>query len=171
MWPTTVGTVTSVVFGLFLLALIMIPADVPQLTISTDDPTDVEDSLFVARNVQLSDQLISPEQFANSRSDFSKDSPSLNPAGTLVDIAQSGSQNDEAVVVADIYGNGSAEITDVVESSKDRKMMDRLMAAFRPDRSVPPFVPASMDNRGNIVRVVLKFQNVSVNIDEDRSVR
>jgi len=171
LWPTAFGTVTSLVFGLFLLAVIMIPSDVPQLAISTEDSNYSEDSVFFARTGNSIEQLITPQEFANSRSDFSHESPSLNPAGTLVNIGQSETRDDEAVVVADVYGNGSAQITDVVESSRDRKMMDRLMAAFRPDRSAPPFVPANLDNRESVVRVVLKFQNVNVNIEEASVIR
>lgn len=169
--PTAIGTVTSLVFGLFLLAVIMIPSDVPNLAISTEDPNFSEEGVFFQRKGYGIDQLITPQEFARSREDYSRESPSLNPEGTLVDISQSESRDDEAVVVADVYGNGSAEITDVVETSKDRKMMDRLMAAFRPDKSAPPFVPANLDKREGVVRVVLKFQNVNVNIDEASVVR
>jgi len=167
MWPTAFGTVTSLVFGVFLLAVIMIPSNVPQLAISTDERNFAEESVFLARTGQSRDQLITPQDFANSRSEISQESPSLNPAGTLVELTRADSQEDEeVVVVADVYGNGSAEITDVVESPRDRKLVDKLVAAFRTDRTAPPFVPARMDNRGSLVRVVLKFQNVNVNIDE-----
>lgn len=168
MWPTAIGTVTSLVFGVFLMAVILIPADVPQLSISTEAPNIAEESIFLARS---GDQFITPQQFAHSRADISQESPSLNPAGTLVDMTRADSRDDEVVVVADVYGNGSAEITDIVESPRDRKVMDRLIAAFRSDRAAQPFLPASMDNRENFVRVVLKFQNVNVNIDESSTLR
>jgi hypothetical protein len=80
-------------------------------------------------------------------------------------------RDEEVVVVADVYSDGEARIADVVESSGDKRKMERLQAAFRADRMAPPFVPATLDNRSNVVRVILKFQNVDVNIDGDTAFR
>jgi len=170
------GSVASFALGVALLFVIMIPADVPELVINTDPNSQNGDPLFLASlDTTLGDQLITPQQFAHSRSDVSPESPSVNPSGTLVAMANSDpripSRDEEVVVVAEVFGDGLARITNVVESSRDRSKMDRLQAAFRSDKVSPPFVPASLDNRGNMVRVVLKFQSVNVNIDDAGSLR
>jgi hypothetical protein len=74
-------------------------------------------------------------------------------------------------VVADVFQNGAARVTNVVESPKSRSTMARLMRALDGDKTSPPFVPANLDNRGDLVRVVLKFQNVNVNIGDNDSFR
>jgi hypothetical protein len=174
--PTAVGSFASVVLGLALLGVILIPSDVPQLAIDTDENSQNGDPLFLASiDPNLGDQFITPQQFAHSRADVSTESPSINPAGTLVALnsadLRNANRDEEVVVVAEIYGDGDARITNVVESSRDKRKMERLQAAFRSDKVAPPFVPASLDNRGEMVRVILKFQNVNVNIDADDSLR
>ncbi|MGH9946009.1 MAG: anti-sigma factor family protein [Pyrinomonadaceae bacterium] len=167
-FPTAIGTLASLVFGISLLVVILMPSNFPSIAFDTEANSENSDSLLLA-NLDPNTSgvlLITPQQFAHSRAEVSHDSPSLNPAGQLAQLAGSDARDDEVVVVADVYGNGSAAIADIVESPRDRKMMDRLVAALRPNMQGMPFVPARMDNRGNIVRVVLKFQNVNVNIDD-----
>ncbi|MFL6469074.1 MAG: anti-sigma factor family protein [Pyrinomonadaceae bacterium] len=176
LMPTMTGAVASLVLGVALLAVILMPSDVPQLAINTDPNSQNGDPLFLANiDPGFGDQLITPQQFARSRADVAPESPSINPSGTLVAMTNSDtrvpSRDEEVVVVAEVFGDGLARITNVVESSRDQKKMDRLQAAFRRDRISPPFVPASMDNRGDMVRVVLKFQSVNVNIDDGGSFR
>lgn len=166
LMPTTVGTFASVLIGLILVTVIMIPAYVPNIAIETERNAGNYDPLFLANF----DGPITPQQFANSRAGIAGESPSINPAGTLVAMtdsrARSEMRDDEMVVVAEIFSNGEARITNVVERPSDRRTMDRLQAAFASERSGTPFVPASLDNRSELVRVVLKFQSVNVNIDD-----
>jgi hypothetical protein len=177
--PTAVGTFGSLVFGLLLLGVILIPSNVPtDLAFDTDEKIHNDDPFTVELanlNPSLGDQFITPQQFAHSRGDVAPESPSINPAGTLAQIANAevrhSNRDEEFVVVADIYKDGDARIAKVVEYSRDKKMMERLQAAFKPDRFAPPFVPASLDNRSDVVRVILKFQNVNVNIDANESTR
>lgn len=172
--PTTAGTFASLVLGILLLGVILIPSNVPEVADVRSDEN--RDPLYLA-NVDpvFGDQFITPREFALSRNDVSTESPSINPAGTLVEMASNYTRNphsdEELVVVADVYGDGEARITDVVESSRDKRKMERLQAAFRADRIAPPFVPANLDNRNEVVRVILKFQNVDVNIEADGSLR
>jgi hypothetical protein len=175
LMPTSVGTIAAVIFSVVVLGLILIPSNVPDISINTDPNSQNGDPLFLASiDPNFGDQFITPQQFAHSRADVSTESPSINPAGTLVSITSSGSRktrDEEVVVVAEVFGDGLARITNVVESSKDRGTMDRLQAAFRSNRATPPFVPATLDNRGDSVRVIMKFQSVNVNIDEGGSFR
>lgn len=172
--PTAIGTFASVVFGIMLLGVIFMPSNVPTVAEAPDENVNNGDPLFLA-NVGLGDQFITPQDFARSRGDVSPESPSINPAGTLVEMANINTGNshreEEVVVIADVYRDGEARIADVVESSRDKTRMERLQAAFRADRIAPPFVPATLDNRSDVVRVILKFQQVNVNIDADNSFR
>jgi len=157
------------VLGIALLAVILIPSDVPMVTINTDSNSGGE-PVFLASVPELT-----PFQYARSRSNISEESPSVNPSGTLVSLANSlensRMDDEEVVVVADVFQNGAARVTNVVESGKSRSTMARLMKALDGEKTSPPFVPASLDNRGGLVRVVLKFQNVNVNIGDNDSFR
>ena len=176
LFPTSAATFATVIIATALLGLIMIPSNVPEIAINTDPNSQNGDPLFLASlDPNFGDQFITPQQFARSRADVSVDSPSINPAGTLVAMTnlqtRIPAKDEEVVVVAEVFGDGLARITNVVESSKDRSTMDRLQAAFRSSRVAPPFVPATLDNRSESVRVILKFQSVNVNIDEGGSFR
>jgi len=109
---------------------------------------------------------VSAADFANQRLAYSAESPSINPQGALVAMTRglSGSnlKNDEMVVVARVFGNGLAQITDVVEPASDPQAVEDLEHAFQDHLSSTPFVPAKLDGRGNDVQVVLKIQNVVV---------
>jgi hypothetical protein len=93
-------------------------------------------------------------------------SPRLNPTGALVALTKSivrGKMEDEdVVVVADVFGDGIARIAEVVEAPRDRKAMRDLEKALNEDDASAPFVTAKQDNRSNHVRVVLKIQRVDV---------
>jgi len=104
--------------------------------------------------------------YAGQRSDVGKESPSINPHGALVALTNSlvrGEMNDdEVVVVAEVFGNGLAQIDEVVEPSKNRRAVGELDRALKSDPKFAPFVPADLDQRPDSVKVVLKIQNVNV---------
>ena len=109
---------------------------------------------------------ISTVDFVRSRLGFASESPSINPQGALIALTRSlvrgGMKDDEVVVVADVFGNGLAQIAEVVEPSRDRRAVGELEKALDSNRGNTPFVPSSMENRPDSVRVVLKFQSVDV---------
>jgi hypothetical protein len=98
--------------------------------------------------------------------DVAGESPSVNPQGALVALTRSlvrgEMKDDEVVVVADVFGDGLAQIAEVVEPSHDRRAVDRLQKALEAGSDSAPFVSADMDRRSDPVRVVLKIQNVNV---------
>ena len=104
--------------------------------------------------------------YAGPRRSVSSESPSVNPQGALVALTNSlvrGEMNDdEVVVVAEVFGNGLAKIDEVVEPSKNRHAVGELEKALKSDPDFAPFVPADMDQRPDSVRVVLKIQSVNV---------
>jgi hypothetical protein len=71
-------------------------------------------------------------------------------------------RDDEVVVVADVFGNGLAQIAEVVEPSHDQRAVEQLQQALQSDPAFAPFVPATLDQRSNSIRVILKIQNVNV---------
>lgn len=170
LMPSAVGTFASVVFGLFLLWAILFTARDPSEFI-TASATNVpkRTSIMLARNNALlgPDSVdLSPTEYANSRLAISGESPSLNPQGALVALTRSlvrGEMRDEeVVVVADVFGNGLAQITEVVEPSNDVYAIEELQRALDSDPVYAPFVPASYDRRNETTRVILKIQSVYV---------
>ncbi len=109
---------------------------------------------------------LNPMEYASSRSPWSHESPSINPNGSLVALTKNllseVKGDEELTVVADVYGNGSASITEVVEPSSDQLAVGKLQQALRSDSSIAAFVPASYDRRIEPMRVVLKIQSVNV---------
>ena len=108
----------------------------------------------------------SPGEYANSRADVAYESPSVNPRGSLVELTKllvsNEIRDDEVVVVADVFENGSAHIAEVVEPPRNQKAAEELERAFHSDLAYAPFVPAGMDQRSDRVRVVFRIQSVSV---------
>lgn len=110
---------------------------------------------------------ISSESYAALRAPFSGESPSLNPRGALAAMTRSamhvqdGSRlrSDDMVVVADVYGNGSASLAGVVNPPRNSRLLDEFQAALRQNAA---FVPASMDGRPTTMRVVFSVQKVDV---------
>ena len=113
---------------------------------------------------------LSPKDFANTRLDIASVSPSVNPQGSLIELTNSLVNSDgkhgEVVVVADIYGNGSAQIAEVVEPSRNQNVLPELARALDYESDNPPFVPATFDQRSDNIRVVLKIQSVDVSTKE-----
>ncbi len=120
--------------------------------------------IVVKRNTSI-DELIQSD-YASERMSVSAESPSLNPAGALVAMTNAmvrgKMKNEEVVVVANVFGNGLAQIVDVVQPPKDQKSLDDLKKALENDPNYAPFVPASMDKRPETMQVVFKIQTVDV---------
>jgi hypothetical protein len=111
-------------------------------------------------------QPISPESYAALRAPYNAESPSLNPGGALAALTWAPSRSrdhrsgaDDMMVVADVFRNGVASLTDVVQAPRDRRMLDDLQKALRQDAA---FVPASLDGRPDTMHVVFSVQRVNV---------
>lgn len=109
---------------------------------------------------------LSPDDYTYSNIAISGESPTVNPRGALVALTRSlvrgEMHDDEVTVVADVFGNGLAQIAEVVEPSGDANAVDELQKALQSDPAYAPFVPAKADRRSETVRVILKIQNVNV---------
>jgi hypothetical protein len=158
LMPSSVGTLASVVIAVvFLWTFTLTPVDRP----ASLSPYDAR--LLAGTNPGRTDASAS---YSRPRRDISSESPSVNPQGALVALTNSfvrgDMKDDEVVVVAEVFGNGLAQIDEVVEPSRDRRAVDELDKALRSDPSYAPFVSADLDQRPESVRVVLKIQNVDV---------
>lgn len=116
------------------------------------------------------DPFLTQADFAALRLPVSNESPSLNPSGALIaltkSVARGGEMTDEeVVVVADVFGDGIARIAEVVKPPRNRQSLKDLEKALENDPAFAPFVPASVDQRPQNVRVVLKIQRVEVATD------
>ena len=106
---------------------------------------------------------ISPTNYASLRTPFNTESPSLNPSGGLATLnlasALTREGNDDMVVIADVFSNGTASVADVMHAPRDRRMLDDFQAALRNNAA---FVPSSLDRRPETMRVVFAIQRVEV---------
>lgn len=112
-------------------------------------------------------QPISPENYAALRAPFNTESPSLNPGGALASLTwepanlrnKGRQRDDDMVVVADVFSNGSASVADVMQAPRDRRMLEDFEKALRQNAA---FVPAALDRRPGTMRVVFSVQRVDV---------
>jgi Putative zinc-finger len=167
MLPSTVGTFASIVFGVFMLWAILSTARDPSEFIA-DSSAGSRSSTILASNRSLGPDALdlSPSEYANTRLAFAGESPSVNPQGALVALTRSlvrgEMEDEEVVIVADVFGNGLARIAEVVEPPADDRAFRQLEKALESDPVYAPFVPASFDGRSENMRVILKIQNVNV---------
>ena len=92
---------------------------------------------------------------------FQAISPSVNPKGALIALTKSivrGEMKDEeVVVVADVFGNGLAQICRNYRAVENAQTLANLEKALNTDPDFAPFVPASFDKRSDSVQIVLKI--------------
>ena len=110
---------------------------------------------------------ISPESYAALRTPYNAESPSLNPKGALATLGWQVDQlhpndprgDDNMIIVADVFTNGSASLANVMQAPHDRRVLQEFEEALRKDAA---FVPASLDRRPETMRVVFSVQRVEV---------
>lgn len=169
--PYGIGVAASLVVGFTFLAMMF-----TRMGDTGGSPFASSDERFLlARNsgsYSNSGDNIWPADYARARTEFASESPSINPQGALVAITKSlvrgDMKDDELVVVADVFSNGVAQIAEVVEPSRDRRVVDELEKALQSDPAFSPFLPTTLENRPDSVRVVLKFQSVNVSTGTKR---
>jgi hypothetical protein len=103
--------------------------------------------------------------YAAARAPYAIESPSLNPKGALAALTFGHSHehrkdnDDDMIVVTDVFSNGSASLAGVVQAPRDHRMLDDFQSALRKDAA---FVPASFDRRPETMRVVFVIQKIDV---------
>ena len=172
LMPYTVGTAASLFLGLTLLWMLLSAVYIPRKNAELARLEESRKPTIVTTNSNLrsfaleSDFELNPAEYAAARITVSNGSPSLNPQGALVALTKSivrgNMKDDEVVIVADVFGNGLAQIAEVVEPSSDVQAVGKLEKALKDDPNYAPFVPASFDRRSETVRVIFKINRVDV---------
>lgn len=170
LMPFAVGSLSTLVIGFTLLWVIINNEIQPQAGRLSNRNTTSNTTIlypYSPPSVEVETDL-NPMEYASSRAAWSHESPSINPRGSLValtkDLLDEVKDDEEVTVIADVYGNGSASIAEVVEPSSDSRAVNELQRALESEQSAAAFVPASYDQRTEPVRVVFKIQSVSVDI-------
>jgi len=170
LMPYSVGTALSLLFGLSLLWMMLSAVNFREKSVELAkyEPVTKSSVMLANSNLQIPDKEfdLSASDYAATRVSVSGDSPSLNPQGALVALTRSivrgKMKDDEVVVVADVFGDGLAQIAEVVEPSSDRQAVRELEKALKNDPNFAPFVPATFDKRSDTVRVILKINRVDI---------
>ncbi len=168
--PYGVGVFASLIIGFSLLWSLLSAARIETINNSAQSGSYSNSTVLLAKTdpTNIADKLdLTPSEYAQTRFAFSAESPSINPQGALIALTKSlvrgGMKDEEVVVVADVFGDGLAQIAEVVEPSKNRFAVYELEQALKTDSAyAPPFVPANLDRRSDSVRVVFKIQSVDV---------
>lgn len=174
LMPYGVGTFASLLFVFIFLSAIVSTKNatdkISEVALLNATPTVILSEASSPNYSPYQDLNLSGADVAAMRTLVSMESPSLNPKGALVNLAKSfvgGKMPDEeVVVVADVFSNGLAQISQVVEAPRNRKSLEQLEKALQNDPTYAPFVPANLDNRSDYMRVVFKIQRVDVTDDE-----
>ena len=132
-----------------------------------DDAVSASEPLDPMRTGYDINNPISSESYAALRTPYNAESPSLNPGGALATLAWSPAHlrhgasrsDDDMIVVADVFSNGSASLADVMHAPRDRHMLESFQKALRQDAS---FVPSALDRRPGTMRLVFSVQRVDV---------
>jgi len=175
--PLGVGIAASLVVGISFLTMMFAGARTAGEIISSDRGRDTRIMIAPGRGPLSKDDYndISATEYARNRVAVAAESPSINPQGALIALTRSllkGKMgDDEVVVVANVFSNGLAQITEVVEPSRNGRAVGELEKALDGDLQNAPFVPSVLDNRSENVRVVLKFRTVDVNTQAPRKKR
>lgn len=166
LMPYTVGSLASVLlFGVMFNALRPHMKALNEAAIAAREADAASYKIiYVGTEGPSIYEPITPELFAAQRAPFNIESPSLNPRGALAELTRQQSQGeedeDDMIVIADVFSNGRASLADVVQPPRDRRMLDEFQVALRKNAA---FVPAYYDQRPETMRVVFVVQKVGVN--------
>src|SRR5690606_29571777 len=177
LMPTFVAAAATLILGSLLITSILSGYEnIGSLDVAMDRGSYSPTRVFTPGNsaIERSFQLDSAvREFVLSRASIAKESPTINPKGTLVSLSDTASAingaDSEITVVAEVFSNGIARISQVLDSSGDAREVEKLQRALSSDPQFAPFVPSDMDNRSDRKSVVLTIQNVEVNIEQPRT--
>ena len=180
LMPYSIGVMGSLFFGFLMLGILLSGANVIDESRELAQVKPKQKNTVLVASPNPSKQLpfdVEMDEFALNAQDFSDarilvggQPPTVNPTGALVALGKSlvrGEMKDEEViVVADVFGDGLAQIAEVVEQPRDRQTLLDLQKALQTDPDYAPFVPAYMDKRPDPMQIVLKIQRVDVQVPQ-----
>lgn len=165
IFPYAAGAFASVLMTFSLLYYLLTPHLIPSAMTGERSNT----ILIADSPPELNPHALTPEEFAQSRKLFAKDSPSINPKGSIIDLSEAMAngdvEDDEIVVVADVYGNGLAKIATFIEKPRDPGTLAAFQRAMESGISQAPFVPAGLEDRPELVRVIFRYQRINVSVN------
>lgn len=149
------GAFGSLLFAFLFLSLILVKPGGGLLKDVAQSTADSDREMIVAHDEADFLKIEIPEH-----------SPEVNPAGALVALTRSIVRGDikdeEVVIVADVFGDGLANIAEIVEPPSDAEAMRELQRAFETEPEAAPFLPTRISAGRDAVRVVFKIQRVDV---------
>ncbi|NNE67576.1 MAG: hypothetical protein HKN33_13510 [Pyrinomonadaceae bacterium] len=164
LMPYSIGTVAA---SLFMIAFLFVLMSELQSSVNVLEARSMSDApvlLVNANTADMRDSMELPPEFGNVP--IATSPPELNPAGALVALTKSivrgKMQDEEVVIVADVFGNGLARIAGVVDPPDNDRSMEELQRAFETDPAKAPFKASKTNPEAPAVRVVLKIQRVDV---------
>ena len=172
LMPYTIGSFASVI-----MFFLMLNALRPHFVALRDAALQQHEvSVLTGRNYPGSyrydlNEPVTSESLARARAPFGEQSPSLNPDGSLAALTRAYAHpndnhyapDDDMLVDVNVFSNGVASLTSVVQPPRDKRMLDEFQYALRQD---PAFVKASLDRRPNTMRVAFWFSGGAVEIVE-----
>lgn len=162
--PLAVGSASSVIVGIIMSWLMLSNANIPNSEIAGARLSKPAVALPIGADVAITD-------FIAERGLVSNESPSVNPRGALLELTNafiSGRLKEkEVMMVADVHGNGLAEIEEIVAPLDDEATVFEVERTMRENSTDAPFVPASLDRRAENMRVVILIQRVDVPAEPD----
>ena len=173
LMPYTIGSLASILLFVGMLAALR----TSMMTFRDWDKASRQSDQAAYRIIDITTDKgydltkpVAPDVFAATRAPYAVESPSLNPRGALAALTRSqrhaneqDNDDDDMVVVADVFSNGSASLAGVVQAPRNHRLLDEFQAALRQDAA---FVPASFDRRPETMRVVFVVQKVKVDEQE-----
>ncbi len=173
--PLTVGTAASLFFGFSLLWILLSGVNNKQTNDFSLIDSAGQSPVLVAQKYKSDDFEINQADFVAGRGLVSSESPSINPQGALAAMTKAfvtgKSKGKELVVVADVFGNGLANIEEIVEPLDNEQAVFELEQALNKDSGGAPFVPAILDRRADSMRVVFKIQRVDVQTSQPKATK
>jgi hypothetical protein len=166
LMPYSVGTVASLLITSYLLLTLLSTKEAARQGVETAQLNANRVVLTASNNRAPLPDFSYGAEYSLGDLPIGNETPSINPAGALMALTKSivrGKMKDEeVVVVADVFGDGIAKIAEVVEPPSDQRALKNLEKAMNEKSASAPFVPASKDNRSQVVRVIFKIQRVDV---------
>src|SRR5690606_30294544 len=138
LMPTFVAAAATLLLGSMLITSILSGYEnIGSFEVAMDRGTNSSTQVFVPGNsaIERSFQLDSAvREFVLSRAAIAKESPTINPKGTLVSLAGTNDavngSNSEITVVAEVFSNGIARVSEVLNSSGDAQAVEKLQKAL-----------------------------------------
>lgn len=163
--PYSAGSFASVI-----MFFLMFTALRPHFVALREAAAQQRDSVFVIETVDGYYDLYKPVTgagLAAERAPFAVESPTLDPDGALAALtishasphANLDGETDDMIVGINVFRNGVASLSDVVQPPRDKRLLDEFESALRQNAA---FVKASLDGRPDTMRVVFAVQKVDV---------